>query len=136
VVLPEMWNCPYSNDSFPTYAEDVEGGEGQSPSTSMLAAAAADNRVVLVCPSSGCAVCFWSWGCQPTIVARFAGAGAGGAAGVAMVAVWLHALALPGPACSPHRSILCTRRWAAAYRSELAGDSTTHALCTVGMASC
>lgn len=20
VVLPEMWNCPYSNDSFPTYA--------------------------------------------------------------------------------------------------------------------
>ncbi|KAL4855772.1 Omega-amidase [Chlorella vulgaris] len=48
VVLPEMWNCPYSNDSFPTYAEDVEGGEGQSPSTSMLAAAAADNRVVLV----------------------------------------------------------------------------------------
>lgn len=23
VVLPEMWNCPYSNDSFPVYAEDV-----------------------------------------------------------------------------------------------------------------
>lgn len=23
VVLPEMWNCPYSNDSFPTYAEVV-----------------------------------------------------------------------------------------------------------------
>ena len=23
VVLPEMWNCPYSNDSFPVYAEEV-----------------------------------------------------------------------------------------------------------------
>ena len=41
-----MWNCPYSNDSFPTYAEDVEGGA--SPSAAMLAAAAAANRVVLV----------------------------------------------------------------------------------------
>lgn len=46
MVLPEMWNCPYSNDSFPTYAEDVDAGE--SPSAAMLAAAAADNRVVLV----------------------------------------------------------------------------------------
>lgn len=46
VVLPEMWNCPYSNDSFPTYAEDVDAGD--SPSTSMLAAAAAAHRVVLV----------------------------------------------------------------------------------------
>ncbi|KAL4427684.1 hypothetical protein ABPG75_001773 [Micractinium tetrahymenae] len=46
VVLPEMWNCPYSNDSFPTYAEDVDAGE--SPSAAMLATAAADNRVVLV----------------------------------------------------------------------------------------
>lgn len=26
VVLPEMWNCPYSNDSFPVYAEDIDGG--------------------------------------------------------------------------------------------------------------
>ena len=46
VVLPEMWNCPYSNDSFPTYAEDVEGGA--SPSAAMLADAAAANKVVLV----------------------------------------------------------------------------------------
>eukprot|EP01025_Chloroclados_australasicus_P055327 TRINITY_DN6680_c0_g1_i2.p2 TRINITY_DN6680_c0_g1~~TRINITY_DN6680_c0_g1_i2.p2 ORF type:complete len:156 (+),score=9.46 TRINITY_DN6680_c0_g1_i2:38-505(+) len=23
VVLPEMWNCPYSNDSFPVYAENI-----------------------------------------------------------------------------------------------------------------
>ena len=27
VVLPEMWNCPYSNDSFPTYAEDIDAGD-------------------------------------------------------------------------------------------------------------
>lgn len=46
VVLPEMWNCPYSNDSFPTYAEDVEAGQSQS--AAMLAAAAAESRVVLV----------------------------------------------------------------------------------------
>lgn len=30
VVLPEMWNCPYSNDSFPTYAEDISGGASKS----------------------------------------------------------------------------------------------------------
>lgn len=63
MVLPEMWNCPYSNDSFPTYAEEVpttsssssgggssggEAGGGGSPSTAMLSAAAAENRVVLV----------------------------------------------------------------------------------------
>lgn len=30
VVLPEMWNCPYSNDSFPTYAEDIDGGDAPS----------------------------------------------------------------------------------------------------------
>jgi omega-amidase len=61
VVLPEMWNCPYSNDSFPTYAEEVptsstsssSSGSGSadgggSPSTAMLSAAAAENRVVLV----------------------------------------------------------------------------------------
>lgn len=46
VVLPEMWNCPYSNDSFPTYAEDVDGGD--SPSSALLASAAASNGVVLV----------------------------------------------------------------------------------------
>ena len=34
VVLPEMWNCPYSNDSFPVYAE-VFGGDA-SPSTAMM----------------------------------------------------------------------------------------------------
>jgi hypothetical protein len=41
-----MWNCPYSNDSFPTYAEDIDGGA--SPSADALAAAAAANAVTLV----------------------------------------------------------------------------------------
>ena len=30
IVLPEMWNCPYSNDSFPIYAEDIDGGKSES----------------------------------------------------------------------------------------------------------
>lgn len=46
-MLPEMWNCPYSNDSFPTYAEELSGA-GPSPSTAMMAAAAAAARVTLV----------------------------------------------------------------------------------------
>lgn len=46
VVLPEMWNCPYSNDSFPMYAEDIGGGA--SPSADALAEAAAANAVTLV----------------------------------------------------------------------------------------
>eukprot|EP00775_Hariotina_reticulata_P002081 gene2081-2400_t len=41
-----MWNCPYSNDSFPTYAEDIDAGP--SPSTDMLAAAAKEFGVTLV----------------------------------------------------------------------------------------
>ena len=45
VALPEMWNCPYSNESFPTYAEDVDGGD--SPSAALLAGAAKSNQVVL-----------------------------------------------------------------------------------------
>ncbi|GLC43809.1 Omega-amidase, chloroplastic [Pleodorina starrii] len=49
VVLPEMWNCPYSNDSFPTYAEDIEGGA--SGSVAMLSAAAAAAGVTLVAGS-------------------------------------------------------------------------------------
>ncbi|XP_031266297.1 omega-amidase, chloroplastic-like [Pistacia vera] len=37
VVLPEIWNSPYSNDSFPVYAEDIDAGGDASPSTAMLA---------------------------------------------------------------------------------------------------
>ena len=29
VVLPEMWNCPYSNDSFPSYAEIIGPAPGR-----------------------------------------------------------------------------------------------------------
>ena len=29
VVLPEMWICPYSNDSFGPYAEDIDGAASQ-----------------------------------------------------------------------------------------------------------
>ncbi len=46
MVLPEMWNCPYSNVSFPTYAEDIDANA--SPSADALAKAAAANGVTLV----------------------------------------------------------------------------------------
>lgn len=48
IVLPEMWNCPYSNDSFPVYAEDIDAGPGASPSTAMLAEAARARKVTIV----------------------------------------------------------------------------------------
>jgi omega-amidase len=41
-----MWNCPYSNDSFPVYAEDIDGGSSES--VAALSAAAASAQVVLV----------------------------------------------------------------------------------------
>ncbi|XP_006849615.2 omega-amidase, chloroplastic isoform X1 [Amborella trichopoda] len=40
VVLPEIWNSPYSNESFPVYAEDIDAGGDASPSTLMLSEAA------------------------------------------------------------------------------------------------
>jgi omega-amidase len=46
IVLPEMWNCPYSNDSFPIYAEDISSG--YAPSYSFLSDAAKQHRVVIV----------------------------------------------------------------------------------------
>ena len=46
VVLPEMWNRPYSNDSFPSYAEDIDAGA--SPSAAALADAARSHAVTLV----------------------------------------------------------------------------------------
>ncbi|GFS43831.1 nitrilase/cyanide hydratase and apolipoprotein N-acyltransferase family protein [Actinidia rufa] len=36
VLLPEIWNSPYSNDSFPVYAEDIDAGGDASPSTAMM----------------------------------------------------------------------------------------------------
>ena len=46
VILPEMFNCPYSSDYFPSYAEP-EGGS----SWSAMAQCAADNDVCLVAGS-------------------------------------------------------------------------------------
>ncbi|KAL3744545.1 hypothetical protein ACJRO7_013763 [Eucalyptus globulus] len=46
VVLPEIWNSPYSNDSFPVYAEDIDGGS--SPSTAMVSEAAKALKVTIV----------------------------------------------------------------------------------------
>jgi len=43
-VYQECFNCPYSNDSFPTYAEPIPGG----PSTAMLQEAAKEHSIYLV----------------------------------------------------------------------------------------
>ncbi|KAJ4830847.1 Omega-amidase, chloroplastic [Turnera subulata] len=48
VLLPEIWNSPYSNDSFPVYAEDIDAGFDASPSTAMLAEAARDLKITIV----------------------------------------------------------------------------------------
>jgi omega-amidase len=46
VVLPEMWNCPYSNDSFPTYSEDIVKDE--SPSAKVLSDLAKELGLYLI----------------------------------------------------------------------------------------
>ena len=55
VMFPEIWNCPYSNDSFPVYCEPIpELGENQnsstmdSPSFQMMQMAAREHSVYLV----------------------------------------------------------------------------------------
>ncbi|GJP35731.1 hypothetical protein CLOM_g20262 [Closterium sp. NIES-68] len=50
VLLPEMWNCPYSNDNFPTYAEEIspEDSFASSPSAAMLADVAGRRGVTIV----------------------------------------------------------------------------------------
>lgn len=48
VVLPEIWNSPYSNDSFPLYAEDIDAGGDASPSTAMLSEAARTLKVTII----------------------------------------------------------------------------------------
>ncbi|CAI5457837.1 unnamed protein product [Closterium sp. Yama58-4] len=50
VLLPEMWNCPYSNDNFPAYAEEIspEDSFASSPSASMLADVAGKHGVTIV----------------------------------------------------------------------------------------
>ncbi|GAB2222991.1 hypothetical protein Droror1_Dr00017124 [Drosera rotundifolia] len=48
VMLPEIWNSPYSNDSFPVYAEDIDAGGSASPSTAMLSEVAHALNIVIV----------------------------------------------------------------------------------------
>ncbi|XP_021738931.1 omega-amidase, chloroplastic-like [Chenopodium quinoa] len=48
VVLPEIWNSPYSNASFPEYAEDIEAGNNASPSTAMLSEVSRALKVTIV----------------------------------------------------------------------------------------
>lgn len=48
-LLQEMWNCPYSNDSFPTFAEEISAPEfSASPSAAMLASVAKDKGLIIV----------------------------------------------------------------------------------------
>ncbi|XP_074579411.1 omega-amidase, chloroplastic-like [Curcuma longa] len=48
VLLPEIWNSPYSNDNFPVYAEDIEAGGDAAPSFAMLSEAARSLQVTIV----------------------------------------------------------------------------------------
>ncbi|CAF1883535.1 unnamed protein product [Brassica napus] len=48
VLLPEIWNSPYANDSFPVYAEDIDAGGDASPSTAMLSEASKRLGVTIV----------------------------------------------------------------------------------------
>ncbi|XP_010273946.1 PREDICTED: omega-amidase, chloroplastic-like [Nelumbo nucifera] len=48
VLLPEIWNSPYSNDSFPIYAEDIDAGGDASPSTAMLSEVAHRLKITIV----------------------------------------------------------------------------------------
>lgn len=46
VVLPEMWNCPYANASFPIFAEDIE--HGPAPSSGILAMLAKARGITII----------------------------------------------------------------------------------------
>ncbi|XP_042004475.1 omega-amidase, chloroplastic-like isoform X3 [Salvia splendens] len=48
ILLPEIWNSPYSNDSFPVYAEDIDAGGDASPSTAMLSELSRTLKVTIV----------------------------------------------------------------------------------------
>ncbi|XP_050364454.1 omega-amidase, chloroplastic isoform X2 [Argentina anserina] len=48
VLLPEIWNGPYSNDSFPVFAEDIDAGGDASPSTAMLSEVARRLKITIV----------------------------------------------------------------------------------------
>lgn len=44
----EIWNSPYSNDSFPQYAEDIDAGFDASPSTRMLSELAKSLQITII----------------------------------------------------------------------------------------
>ncbi|XP_051114289.1 omega-amidase, chloroplastic-like isoform X2 [Andrographis paniculata] len=48
ILLPEIWNSPYSNDCFPLYAEDIDAGGDASPSTAMLSELAKTLKITIV----------------------------------------------------------------------------------------
>ena len=52
VVLPEIWNSPYSNDSFPKYAEEISPANlasgSAAPSYEFMSRAAREHNIVLV----------------------------------------------------------------------------------------
>ncbi|KAJ0230692.1 Omega-amidase [Hirschfeldia incana] len=48
VLLPEIWNIPYSSDSFPVYAEDIDAGGDASPSTAMLSEVSKRLKITIV----------------------------------------------------------------------------------------
>ncbi|KAL9230413.1 hypothetical protein vseg_005768 [Gypsophila vaccaria] len=48
VLLPEIWNSPYANDSFPIYAEDIDAGGTESPSTAMLSEVSSALKITIV----------------------------------------------------------------------------------------
>jgi len=49
-MLPEMWNCPYSNDSFPTYAETIpkDNEDNKSSSYSFIKSLAQEFKLWLI----------------------------------------------------------------------------------------
>ncbi|XP_042961515.1 omega-amidase, chloroplastic [Carya illinoinensis] len=48
VLLPEIWNSPYSNECFPVYAEDIDAGGDASPSTTMLSEVSRRLKITIV----------------------------------------------------------------------------------------
>ncbi|KAL6519204.1 Omega-amidase, chloroplastic [Orobanche gracilis] len=48
ILLPEVWNSPYSNDCFPVYAEDIDAGGDASPSTAMLSELSRSLKITIV----------------------------------------------------------------------------------------
>ncbi|GMN36899.1 hypothetical protein TIFTF001_006395 [Ficus carica] len=48
VILPEMWNCPYSTDFFAKHAEDFDNEDTSSPAFSMLSEAALCYKITII----------------------------------------------------------------------------------------